>query len=168
VSEHEGQQGWGDAAGDDELLDEQADTAEDFIHDLLDALDMDGEAAADVDEDLIYVDVRGPDMGVLIGRHGATLEALQELVRAAVQHQTEAHTRLIVDVEGYRERQRERLERDARGVAARVRRESKAEALEPMNAFERRLVHTALKDFDGVRTHSEGQDPDRHIVISPA
>lgn len=152
----------------DELLDDQADAAEDFLHDLLDALDMDGEATADVDEDLINVDVRGPDMAVLIGRHGATLEALQELVRAVVQHRTESHTRLVVDIEGYRARQQERLERRVRQIAERVRRDRRAEELEPMTSFERRLVHTALVDFDGVMTRSEGEDPDRRVVIFPA
>lgn len=159
---------WVDPAGDDDLLDEQADAAEDFLHDVLDALDMDGEATADVDEDMIYVDVRGPDMALLIGRHGATLEALQELVRAVVSHQTQAHSRLVIDIEGYRERQTERIERHARSVAARVRSDQRAEELEPMNSFERRLVHTALKDFGGVKTRSEGEGPDRRVVISPA
>lgn len=159
---------WADPAGDDDLLDEQADAAEDFLHDVLDALDMDGEATADVDEDMIYVDVRGPEMALLIGRHGATLEALQELVRAVVSHQTQAHSRLVIDIEGYRERQTERIERQARSVAARVRRDQRAEELEPMNSFERRLVHTALKDFEGVKTRSEGEGSDRRVVISPA
>lgn len=156
------------ADADGDVLDDQADAAEDFIHGLLDVLDMDGEAVADFEGDSIVVDVRGPSMAVLIGRHGSTLDALQELVRAAVQHATEAPARLIVDIEGYRARQQELLERRVRGIAARVRKTGQAVRLDPMTSFERRLVHQALSDFDGVITASEGEDPDRCVVIRPA
>ena len=153
---------------DEELEDAQADAAEDFINGLLDALDMDGEAEADIDEGTIFVDVTGPDMGLLIGRHGATLEALQELTRAAVQHQTEARARLTVDVDGYRERQRSILERRVRGIAADVLRDGTPVELEPMSAYDRRIVHSAVADIEGVATSSDGVEPDRYVVIRPA
>ena len=151
-----------------DLLDDQADAAEDFIHGLLDVLDLDGEAQADIEGDTILVEVEGPSMALLIGRHGATLDALQELVRAAVQHATQAQVRLVVDIEGYRERQEELLERRVRGIAARVRKTGQAIELDPMTSYERRLVHQALADFDGVMTGSEGEGPDRRVVIKPA
>jgi spoIIIJ-associated protein len=154
-----------EAAGD--LLDDQADAAEDFIHGLLDVLDMDGEAEADITDDTIEVRVSGPDMALLIGRHGATLEALQELTRAAVQHQTASGARLVLDIEGYRERQREMLERRAHSAAARARKTNQAVALDPMSSFERKVIHTALADFEGVRTASEGEEPERKVVIYP-
>ena len=155
------------AEPDEDLLDDQADAAEDFIHGLLDVLDMDGEAEADITEDTIEVRIAGPDMGILIGRHGSTLEALQELTRAAVQHQTASRARLVLDIEGYRDRQRSIVERHARAAAARVLKSRRPLELEPMTSFERKVVHSALGDFDGVRTASEGEEPDRKVVIYP-
>lgn len=151
-----------------ELEDAQADAAEDFLNGLLDVLDMDGEAQAEIEDDAIVVDMEGPDMAVLIGRHGATLDALQELTRAAVQHQTSSRARLSLDIGGYRDRQRSILERKALNIAEKVRDEGRAIALEPMSAYDRRVVHAALADFEGVATASEGEDPDRYIVIKPA
>lgn len=153
---------------DDDLLEDQADAAEDFIHGLLDVLDMDGEAEADIADETIEVRIAGPDMGLLIGRHGSTLEALQELTRAAVQHQTSSRARLVLDIEGYRDRQRSIVERHARAAAADVRKTLRPTELEPMTSFERKVVHTALADFEGVRTASEGEEPDRKVVIYPA
>lgn len=150
-----------------DLLDDQADAAEDFLNGLLDVLDMDGEAQAEIEDDLILVDLDGPDLGVLIGRHGATLDALQELTRAAVQHQTTSRARLVLDIGGYRERHREILERRARQVAAKVRKDRKPHPLEPMSAMDRKIVHNALAGFEGVMTSSEGEDAERHIVIKP-
>ncbi|MGZ4119283.1 MAG: RNA-binding cell elongation regulator Jag/EloR [Actinomycetota bacterium] len=153
---------------DDDLLDDQADAAEDFIHGLLDVLDMDGEAEADITDDTIEVRVAGPDMGLLIGRHGSTLEALQELTRAAVQHRTSARARLVLDIEGYRERQRSMLERQARSAASQVRKTRRPVELDPMSSFERKVIHSSLSDFQGVRTASEGEEPERRVVIYPA
>ncbi len=168
MSEHETPDAPGDdPSAEDELLDDQADAAEDFLNDLLDALGIDGDAAADIDEDWIYVDVSGDDMAVLIGRHGATLDALQDLTRTAVQNKTKAGVHLTLDIEGYRARQRARLEEEARRAAERAKRERRSVELEPMTSYERRIVHTALRDVDGVITRSEGDDPDRRIVILP-
>lgn len=159
-------EGQGDDEGD--IFDDQADAAEDFLNGLLDVLDMDGEAEADIEDETIYVSMTGPDMGLLIGRHGATLEALQELTRATVQHQTTSRALLTLDIDGYRDRQREVLERKARAAAARVRKAREPLALEPMSAFERKVIHTALVDYNGVSTSSEGEGQDRHVVIHPA
>jgi len=109
-----------------------------------------------------------PELALLIGRHGATLEALQEVTRAAVQRQVGGRAFVNLDVEGYRARRREILERRARSAAAKVRRSGKAQALEPMPAFERKVVHDALTRFNGVETTSEGEEPNRRVVISPA
>ncbi|MFN2613303.1 MAG: protein jag [Actinomycetota bacterium] len=152
----------------DDLLDDQADAAEDFLNGLLDVLDLDGEAEADIEDDMILVDVSGPDMGLLIGRHGSTLEALQELTRAAVQHASATRVKLALDIEGYRERQREILGRRARSVAAKVLEERTAVEFEPMTAFERKVIHSVLAEMDGVITASEGEEPERYIVVKPA
>jgi spoIIIJ-associated protein len=151
----------------DDLLDDQADAAEDFLNGLLDVLDMDGEAEADIADDTIEVRVSGPEMGLLIGRHGSTLESLQELTRAAVQHQTASRVRLVLDIEGYRDRQRDMLERRARSAAAQVRKTRRPMSLDPMTSFERKVIHTALAEFEGVRTASEGEEPERRVVIYP-
>jgi len=152
----------------DELLDDQADAAEDFIAQVLTALDLEGEAVADIEGEWIYVEVTGPEMGVLIGREGATLEALQELTRAAVQQKTSAFSRLMVDIEGYRDRQQSRLEREARSAAARVIKEGEAYSMDPMSSYERKLVHDTIAEIEGVTTSSEGEGPDRHVVVFPA
>ena len=169
MSEHEGSEPTNDegVSAQDELLDDQADAAEDFLNDLLVALGIDGEAAADIDGDWIYVDVSGDDMAVLIGRHGATLDALQDLTRTAVQNKTRAAVHLTLDIEGYRERQDARLEDQARRAAERAKRDRRSVELDPMTSYERRIVHEALRDVDGVMTRSEGEDPDRRIVIVP-
>lgn len=160
------------AEGDDgsggDLLDDQADTAEDFLHDLLDILDMDGEAEADIEDDTILVDLEGPNLAVLIGRQGATLEALQEVVRAAVAHATQSRARIVLDIGGYRERQEEILERRALALADKVRKEGKAVRMDPMSSYERRVVHQALSGLEGISTDSEGEEPDRYVVIHPA
>lgn len=153
---------------DGDLLDDQADAAEDFIEGLLETIGIEGEAEADFGEDdIIIVRVSGPDMAVLIGRHGATLEALQDLTRAAVQHATQERAFLMVDIEGYRERQRERLEGQAMRAAERVKASGTPARMDPMSSYERKIVHDALAREDGVMTVSEGEEPDRHIVIRP-
>src|SRR5207249_3637247 len=99
---------------------------------------------------------------------GATLEALQELTRAAVQHSSTSRVKLVLDIEGYRERQRNMLERRAHTVAAQVRKEGKPVELEPMTAFERKVIHSVLAEIDGVTTASEGEEPERYVVVQPA
>lgn len=152
---------------DEDLLDDQADAAEDLLNGLLSILGLEGEAVAEIEDATIYVDVEGASLGLLIGRHGSTLEALQELVRAHVQHASNARATIRLDISGYRERQRAALERRALSVAATVRKTKTAMALEPMSSYERRVVHTALMDLEGVMTASEGEEPERKVVIRP-
>lgn len=152
----------------DDLLDDQADAAEDFLNGLLDVLDMDGEAEADFEGDVIAVNLTGPDLAVLIGRHGATLESLQELTRAAVQHATSARALLTLDIGGYRRRQRQRIEQHALRVAEEVRRTRRPRELDPMTSFERKVVHDSLAAVEGIRTESEGEEPERRVVIRPS
>ena len=106
-------------------------------------------------------------MGVLIGRHGHTLDALQELVKGTVHHQTGDRCRVVVDVEDYRKRRRDMVARRAQDAARRVLRSGKAETLEPMGAFERKIVHDLVGQFEGLETASEGQEPNRFVVVRP-
>jgi spoIIIJ-associated protein len=154
-----------------EDLEEQADAVADFLEELLAQMDIDAIAEPDVHGDHMYVDILdGPDedMSLLIGRHGQTLEAIQEITRLAVGRRLDQRIRVIVDVEDYRKRHEARLRERARELAERVRATGRDEELEPMNAYERKLVHDAVADVDGVLTVSRGQDPERYVVITPA
>ena len=138
----------------------------DFIEGLLDAMDVDGEATADVRDRRVYVSVEGQEAAILIGHHGQTLDAIQELLRSAVQRQVRARVWVTLDVQGYRERRREALRDRAREMAARALDEGEME-LEPMNAFERKIVHDAVGEITGVTSFSEGEEPYRRVVIAP-
>jgi spoIIIJ-associated protein len=150
-------------------LEEQADIAEEFVTGLLDRMGMEAEVDRGEVEGVMYVDIlagqEAEGMGLLIGRHGQTLDALQEVVRSAVQRRTQSRCRVMVDVEDYRKRRRSQLAEKARGVAQRVRRTGRQERLEPMSAYERKIVHDAAGEVGGVETASEGEDPDRRVVI---
>jgi spoIIIJ-associated protein len=152
-------------------LEEQADAAADFLDELLSRMDIDAIAEPNAHEGHMYVDIvdgAEEDMTLLIGRHGQTLEAIQEITRMAVGRRLDQRVRVIVDVEDYRKRREARLEEDAREIAERVRESGQEEALEPMNSYERKLVHDAIADVDGVETESRGVDPERYVVIVPA
>ena len=138
-----------------EDLEEQADAVADFIDELLAKMDIDAIAEPDPRGTHMYVDiVDGPedDMSLLIGRHGQTLEAIQELARMAVGRHLDQRIRVIVDVEDYRKRREAQLEERAREVAERVAAEGGEEELEPMNPYERKLVHDAVAEVPGVET----------------
>jgi len=145
----------------------QAEAAEDFLDGLLDAMDLDADVSATTTPRAAQVELTGPELGLLIGRRGSTLEALQEVTRAAVQRQLGQRAWINLDIEGYRARRRVLVERRARSSAAKAKKSGRPLALEPMSAYERKIVHDSLADFRGVRTSSEGEGLDRHVVISP-
>ena len=159
---------------DDELseedLEEQAEVAADFLEGMLERMGIQASVEPNLEDGTMYVDVIGPDpddedMGLLIGRHGLTLEAVQELTRVVVAQRTGQRARVIVDVEDYRKRQIDRLTARVRETAARVLRTGRSETLEPMNPFLRRIVHTAVAEVDGVDSASEGEGAERRVVI---
>ena len=151
---------------------EQAETAADFLEGLIDAIGIDGEVDIAQVEGSTYVEIwadNDPDsLGVLIGKHGNTLEAIQELVRTVVYRKTAERCLVLVDVEDYRKRRRSQILRRARDVARRVQRSGRQEALEPMSAYERKLVHDAVAQMGGLETASEGEEPNRRVVIRKA
>ena len=151
----------------DAQIEANARRAEEFLRGLLQTMGLEAETDAYAGRDAAYVELLGTDLALLIGRHGSTLEALQEITRAAVQRQVESRAVVNIDVEGYRARRREILERRARSAAAKVKRSGKPQALEPMPAFDRKVIHDALTRFRGVQTSSEGDEPNRRVVISP-
>ena len=139
-----------------------------FLRDVFEAMKM--EVAIDVKYDDVEksmdIDLSGEDMGILIGKRGATLDSLQYLVSLVVNKNSEDYIRVKVDTENYRERRKETLENLAKNIAYKVKRTKRPVSLEPMNPYERRIIHSALQDDKYVTTHSEGEEPFRKVVVS--
>jgi spoIIIJ-associated protein len=149
------------------LLEREGDIAADYLEVLLDIADLDGDIDIDVEGDRAAVSVVGPGLDRLVGTGGTTLDALQELTRLAVHRETGVRSRLMLDVGGHRARRREELTAIGAAAAARVAASGEAERLVPMTPFERKIVHDAVAAVDGVETESEGEEPDRLVVIRP-
>ena len=140
-----------------------------FLEGLVKSAGLNGSVSAKVEGEHIDIDVLGDDLGFLVGTKGATLLALQDLTRVVSQRRLGDHeTRLRVDVAGYREKRREALSRFALKVADDVKTSGQARALEPMNSSDRKIVHDALTEVDGISTRSEGSDPFRRVVVALA
>lgn len=120
----------------------------------------------DGDNGELILDVNGGDLAVLIGRHGRTLDALQMVLNSLMSSRIKFYYPIVVDIEGYKARRRKKIEDMARSAAARAKDRGGKVTLSPMNAYERRLVHLTLRDDEGVVTHSEGEDPERRVVIT--
>jgi spoIIIJ-associated protein len=143
--------------------------AQRFVQGLVEAFGLGGVTTLRRDGDDLEVSVDGADLGLLVGPRGMTLQAVQELTRVAAQHRLGDHdTRLRVDVAGYRERRREALTRFAMQVASEVLGAGEARVLEPMSSADRKVIHDVLSEVDGLVTRSEGDDPQRRVVIAPA
>lgn len=150
-------------------VEEQAEAAAVFTRGLVDAFGYAAEVSTRrEDEDTVIVDVTGEELGLLVGPKGATLQAIEELVRTAVQRRTEGHgARIHVDVGGYRAKRREALAQFAVGIAGEVLEAGEERELEPMSASDRKVVHDAVAGIGGVETSSAGEEPRRRVVISP-
>ena len=148
-------------------LEEEGEIAADYLEELLDIADLDGDLDMDVEGDRASVQIDGADLSLLVGSHGEVLEALQELTRLAVYRETGERSRLMLDVGGHRAAQRTRLVALAETSIAEVRASGQPCALDPMSAFERKVVHDAV-DAAGLTSESEGAEPHRHVVILPA
>ena len=156
----------------DEDLEEQGDLALEFLEGLLSRMGVTAGVEPNLQNGIMYLDILGSgpddeDIGLLIGRHGQTLEALQELTRVVVGQRLGVRCRVIVDIEDYRKRQRARLESRAREMAKKVQRSGREEELEPMNPYERKIVHDAVATVSGVESSSRGDEPERRVVIRP-
>ena len=151
----------------DDLLVREGDVAGDYLERLLDILDVDGDIDLDVEGDRASVAIVGGRLNDLIGPDGATLEALQELTRLAVAQSTGVRSRLMLDVGGYRAKRRADLTALAGETARRVSSSGQPERLSPMNPFERKVVHDVIAGVQGVHSESEGEEPNRRVVILP-
>jgi spoIIIJ-associated protein len=147
-------------------LELEGEVAADYIEGLLDVADLDGDIDMDVEGDRAVVSVVGATLDELVGERGEVLDALQELTRLAVHRQTGGRTRLMLDIGGFRARRRADLSELGASVAEEVRRSGEAKALAAMNAFERKIVHDAVAAA-GLRSESEGIDPNRRVVVLP-
>jgi spoIIIJ-associated protein len=148
-------------------LEQEGEIAADYVEALLDIADLDGDIDMDVEGDRALVSVVGGTLDELIGPEGEVLDALQELTRLAVQRQTGLRTRMMLDVGGYRARRRDELTEVGRDAAEEVAKTGVPKRLAPMTAFERKVVHDAVAAA-GLRSESEGEDPDRRVVVFPA
>ena len=148
-------------------LELESEIAADYIEGLLDVADLDGDIDMDVEGERAFVSVVGATLDELVGQRGEVLEALQELTRLAVHRQTGVRTRMMLDVGGYRQQRRTELAETGRDAADEVKRTGEPKRLWPMNPFERKIVHDAVAAA-GLRSESEGEEPDRRVVVLPA
>ena len=159
----------GDEAISEEELDKIADTAIAALEDILKYFNL-GEVTIDEyegDERELILDITGDDLAVLIGRHGKTLDSLQFLISTITARNIGYRYPVVVDVEGYKSRQRQKLENVAYSTAKRALSQHRSVKMRPMTPYERRIVHIALRDFHGVTTASEGEGSSRHVVVIP-
>jgi spoIIIJ-associated protein len=150
-----------------ERLENEGDIAADYLEELLDIADLDGDLDMDVEGDRASVSIVGGDVSQLVGRNGEVLEALQELTRLAVYRETGERSRLMLDIGGFRADKRSRLEKVAEEAVAEVRSSGERKALDPMTPFERKVVHDAVAAA-GLSSESEGEEPRRRVVVLPA
>lgn len=142
--------------------------AKEFLDGVFEAMQLEVNISMSFDEEdkTLSIDLAGPEMGVLIGKRGQTLDSLQYLTNLAVNRSSENYTRVKIDTEDYRRRRKETLENLARNMASKVKRTKKSVTLEAMNPYERRIIHSALQNDNNVTTHSEGEEPYRYVVIT--
>jgi len=145
-----------------------ADTAKDFLNEVFNAMNMVVILDVKYEEENrnLSVELSGDEMGVLIGKRGQTLDSIQYLLSLVVNKDTEDYIRVKVDTEDYRKRRKETLENLARNIAYKVKRTKRSVSLEPMNPYERRIIHSALQNDKYVTTHSEGEEPFRRVVVT--
>jgi spoIIIJ-associated protein len=153
------------AADTDEL--EPAAVFEELLEEISDGLGLDVEVHVSEADGVLRGSLKGEDLGLFIGRRGQTIDAVQHLAQRIVFREGPSPVRVVVDADGYRERRAESLQADAEEAAEQVERSGDSVELEPMPAAERRIVHEYLRERGGVETHSEGDEPERRLVVSP-
>ena len=143
------------------------DDIHEYLNNLFKAMDIESEIKIEFDDEnkTMDIDVSGPDMGILIGKRGQTLDALQYLISLYVNKKSESYIRVKLDTENYRSRRKDTLENLAKNIAFKVKRTKRSFTLEPMNPYERRIIHSALQNDKYVATRSEGEEPYRRVVI---
>ena len=156
-----------DTAAHAQLPDEPIERVRAIVERIVESLDLEADVELDESDTTITARIEGDDLGLLIGRRGQTIDAIQLIAYRAAFRGVKDRKRVEVDAAGYRERQRELLERQADQAADRAMKRGRPMDLEPMTAQERRIVHDRLKDRAGIETYSEGDEPDRFVVVAP-
>ncbi len=143
------------------------DKVREFLQDVLKQMNLEVEIRITYDEEngMMDIDLKGKDMGILIGKRGQTLDSLQYLCSLIVNKETDKYIKVKLDTENYRKRRKDTLENLAKNIAFKVKRTKRPVSLEPMNPYERRIIHSALQNDRYVTTHSEGEEPYRHVVV---
>jgi len=149
------------------LKEELSKKAVNLLKSIFKSMDLQVDIDAQEKDEIIYINLKGPELGILIGRRGETLDALQFLVNLSVNKKQEVRRKIIIDVEGYRSRREETLQKLAIKLANKAKQRGKSIVLEPMSSQERRIIHTALQGRNDIYTFSEGDEPYRKIIISP-
>ena len=150
-----------------EVKPETITACETFLKDVLKTMDMEVEITSCIDEDsALSINMDGDNMGILIGKRGQTLDSLQYLTNRVANKMQDGYVRVKLDTENYRQRRKDTLENLAKNIAHKVKRTKKAVSLEPMNPYERRIIHSALQADPAVSTHSEGEEPYRRVVVT--
>ncbi|MBQ8804079.1 MAG: protein jag [Tyzzerella sp.] len=150
-----------------EVLPETTAACEKFLHDVLKTMDMEVKLTSTIDEDgALSINMEGDNMGILIGKRGQTLDSLQYLTNRVANKMQDGYVRVKLDTENYRQRRKDTLENLAKNIAHKVKRTKKSVSLEPMNPYERRIIHSALQADKYVSTHSEGEEPYRRVVVT--
>jgi spoIIIJ-associated protein len=147
-------------------IEQQAEIAKAFVDGLIEAFGLEGDVATRIEDDVLYIDINGEQTEALIGPRGSVMQSILELTRTVVQRKTYGAPRMRIDISGYAERRREALNIYARKLADRVLSEGGEVMLEPMNPADRKVVHDAVAEIEGVRSFSEGEDPHRSVVIA--
>ena len=157
----------GDAEAPGVMPEEPAERVHAVIERVLDAVEIDADVELEEDDEAITARIEGEDLGLLIGRHGQTIDALQLLCYRAAFRGSAERKRVVVDAAGYRERRHDILSRQADSAAERALRVGNPVELEPMSSQERRVVHDHLKERAGIETYSEGDEPERRVIVAP-
>jgi spoIIIJ-associated protein len=152
-------------AGDPETPEEAETTA--YVASILSGIGIHGKISSYREENTLHIEVTGADVGAAIGHHGETLDAIQYLASLVANKHANDHVRVSLDIGGYRQRRESMLINMAERAAEKVSRTGRSFRMEPMNPAERRIIHASLQSFPGVTTHSEGEEPDRRVIISP-
>ena len=152
-----------------EVQESTKEACEKFLHDVLKTMGMEVEITSSIDQDgALCIEMQGEHMGILIGKRGQTLDSLQHLTNRVANKMQDGYVRVKLDTENYRQRRKETLENLAKNIAYKVKRTKKPVSLEPMNPYERRIIHSALQADKYVSTHSEGEEPYRRVVVTLA
>lgn len=150
-----------------EVLSKASGKQVDMVKEILNIMNIDAVVEAVEKDDSILIDIWGDDVAVLIGKNGSTMEALQYLVNVSSKRRGDLEKRVVIDIEGYKRRKKARLEKKAKDLAVKVKYDGKTIEMPPMNASDRKTVHIAIRKIEGVWSESEGEEPDRRILIHP-